>query len=172
MRRVFILDVVAPLIFYAIFVGSIYLLFAGHNQPGGGFVGGLVAGAAIALRYISGGLAEVRRISPFRPWTILGAGLVVASLVALVPLVFGGSVLESGYTSWDAPILGEVTLVSAVGFDLGVYFVVVGLVLMVFEAFGESFEHAVAAAVIRTSSDGRTASGDQPEDDDRAEEGR
>jgi multicomponent Na+:H+ antiporter subunit A len=139
-KRVFTLDVIAPLIFYAIFVGSIYLLFAGHNQPGGGFVGGLVAGAAIALRYIAGGLGEVRRISPFRPWTILGAGLVVASLVALTPVVLGAAALESAYTTLELPVLGELTVVSAAVFDTGVYLVVVGLVLMVFEAFGESFE--------------------------------
>jgi len=142
MRRVFTLDQITPPIFYAILVGSIYLLFAGHNQPGGGFVGGLVAGAAIALRYIAGGLGEVRRISPLRPWTILGGGLVMASVVALVPVVLGGAVLESAYTSVELPLLGELTLVSVALFDLGVYLVVVGLVLMVFEAFGESFERS------------------------------
>ena len=140
MRRVFILDQVAPVVFYAIVVGSIYLLFAGHNQPGGGFVGGLVAGAAIALRYVAGGLDEVRRISPLRPWTILGGGLFLSALVAVIPVVLGGEVLESAYTELDAPLLGELTLVSAAAFDLGVYLVVVGLVLMVFEAFGESFD--------------------------------
>ena len=49
------------LLFTVVMVGSLYLLFVGHNQPGGGFVGGIVAGAAIALRYISGGIGEVRR---------------------------------------------------------------------------------------------------------------
>ena len=44
-------------------VGSLWLLFAGHNQPGGGFVGGIVAGAAVSLRYVSGGLTDVRRLS-------------------------------------------------------------------------------------------------------------
>jgi multisubunit Na+/H+ antiporter MnhB subunit len=139
-KRIFTLDVVAPIIFYAILVGSIYLLFAGHNQPGGGFVGGLVAGAAVALRYIAGGLDEVRHISPFRPWTILGAGLVTAATVALVPVLLGDPVLDSAYVTLDLPLLGTVALVSAALFDLGVYLVVVGLVLMVFEAFGQSFD--------------------------------
>ena len=70
MRRLVTLDHTAPVIFYVIMTGSIYLLFAGHNQPGGGFVGGLVAGAAISLRYITGGIEEVRHISRLRPWTI------------------------------------------------------------------------------------------------------
>ena len=49
-------DVSVRIVFAAVMVGSIWLLFAGHNQPGGGFVGGIVAGAAIALRYVQGGL--------------------------------------------------------------------------------------------------------------------
>ena len=53
----------------------LYLLFSGHNQPGGGFVGGLVAGSAISLRYLAGGIEGVRSISRFQPWTILGTGL-------------------------------------------------------------------------------------------------
>ena len=59
-RRIVVVDVAVRLVFLAVMVGSIYLLFAGHNQPGGGFVGGLVAGAAIALRYVAGGIDEVR----------------------------------------------------------------------------------------------------------------
>ncbi len=67
-------------VFVVVMVGSLYLLFAGHNQPGGGFVGGIVAGAAIALRYISGGIAEVRKLSRGQPWLALGAGMLIASL--------------------------------------------------------------------------------------------
>ena len=61
-----------------VMVGSLYLLFAGHNQPGGGFVGGIVAGAAIALRYISGGIDEVRKLSRGQPWLVLGGGVLIA----------------------------------------------------------------------------------------------
>ncbi len=140
MRRLVTLDHTAPVIFYVIMTGSIYLLFAGHNQPGGGFVGGLVAGAAISLRYITGGIEEVRHISRLRPWTILGTGLLISASTALVPLMFGDDVLEGAYRSIQVPVVGEVSLVSAVGFDVGVYVGVVGLVFMVFEAFGDRFE--------------------------------
>ncbi len=139
MRRLATLDETVPLLFRVIMVGSIYLLFAGHNQPGGGFVGGLVAGAAISLRYIAGGIDEVRRISRWRPWTILGAGVIVAVSTALVPIAFGWSVLQAGYEPLDLPVLGKVSVSSALVFDIGVYLCVVGLVLMVFEAFGDRF---------------------------------
>jgi multicomponent Na+:H+ antiporter subunit A len=137
---VFGLDTAVSLIFYAIVVGSVYLLFAGHNQPGGGFVAGLVAGAAVALRYVAGGIDEVRRISPLKPWTILGTGVLVAAGTATVPIVLGDAVLDNAYLEVDLPLLGDVALASGTIFDLGVYFVVVGVLLMVVEAFGERFE--------------------------------
>jgi multisubunit Na+/H+ antiporter MnhB subunit len=118
-------------------MGSLWLLFAGHNQPGGGFVAGLLAGSAITLRYIAGGIAEVRARSRFRPWTVLGSGLLVAVVVAGFPLLGGGSVLDVASGSLDLPVIGDVHLSSALAFDVGVYLTVIGMVLMAFEAFGD-----------------------------------
>jgi multicomponent Na+:H+ antiporter subunit A len=139
-ERLVFLDVSVRLIFHAVMVGSLWLLFAGHNQPGGGFAGGLLAGSAISLRFIAGGIEEVRAHSRFRPWTILGGGLLLAGVTAAAPLVAGKEVLESAYLSRDLGFLGTVKVTSALPFDIGVYFVVVGLVLMVFEAFGDDPE--------------------------------
>jgi multicomponent Na+:H+ antiporter subunit A len=139
------LEQAARLIFHAALVGSVYLLFAGHNRPGGGFVGGLVAGAAIALRYLTGGIDAVRRISRFQPWTILGTGLALAAVVALVPVLRGDAVMSDLSWSFDAPLLGHIRASTTLAFDIGVYLVVVGMVFMVFEAFGD--EQATAADV-------------------------
>ena len=136
-REIDLVEPSALVIFYAVMVASVYLLFAGHNHPGGGFVGGLVAGGGIAVRYIVGGIDDVRRLARFRPWTILGAGLLVASATAAAPLVVGGAALESAKHELDAPVFGHLALSSVTVFDLGVYLAVVGLVLMVFEAFGD-----------------------------------
>jgi multicomponent Na+:H+ antiporter subunit A len=130
-------DVSVRIVFPVVMITSLWLLFAGHNQPGGGFVGGLLAGAALALRYIAGGIDDVRDHARFRPWTVLGVGLLIAAVVATIPLFLGDSVLEVGYVSLDLPVLGEVALSSALVFDTGVYLAVVGMVLMVFEAFGD-----------------------------------
>lgn len=137
MTRLVILDRSVRVIFHALLVGSIYLLFVGHNQPGGGFVGGLVAGSSVALRFIAGGIDEVRAVSRFRPWTILGAGLLLATVTAAAPLLLGHEVLEAGALAWDAPILGSIKATSSLCFDAGIYLLVVGLVLMVFESFGD-----------------------------------
>lgn len=137
MKRHVVVDLSVRVIFQAVLVGSIYLLFAGHNQPGGGFVGGLLAGAAVAMRYTAGGIAEVRSIARFKPWTILGAGLLLAGATASVPLLLGGEVLEAAKLEADLPLLGSVKATSSLPFDVGVYLLVIGLVLMVFEAFGD-----------------------------------
>jgi multicomponent Na+:H+ antiporter subunit A len=136
-RRSLILDTTVRLVFDAAFVLSIYLLFAGHNQPGGGFVGGLVAAAAIALRYIAGGPDDVRSVLRVRPWTLLSAGLALAAGAALAPLAFGDAPLDQHALEWHVEVLGTVKLTTATVFDTGVYLIVVGLVLMVFEGLGD-----------------------------------
>ena len=135
-----LVDASARLLYPSILVLSVYFLFAGHNQPGGGFVGGLTAGAAISLRYIAGGVAAVRKSFRLAPWTILGGGLTISALTALVPLATGNSLLEHAGIAWDLGPLGTMKATSALPFDIGVYLVVVGLVLMAYEAFGD--EHA------------------------------
>lgn len=137
MKRLVILDRSVRVLFHPVLIASLYLLFAGHNQPGGGFVGGLVAGAAVAMQYVAGGIDEVRRLSRFRPWTILGSGLLLAFSTATIPLLLGDEILEGALFEWEAPLLGSVKATSALPFDLGVYLLVVGLVLMIFEAFGD-----------------------------------
>jgi multicomponent Na+:H+ antiporter subunit A len=135
--RVVFLDVSAQIIFHAVLMGALWLLFAGHNQPGGGFVAGLLAGSAIALRYLAGGIAEVRALSRFAPWTVLGTGLVLSAGTALVPVLLDRPVLDVARRVVDVPLVGHVSLSSALLFDVGVFLVVVGMVLMVFEAFGD-----------------------------------
>ena len=138
MKRSVIVDTTARLVFHSALVLSIYLLLAGHNQPGGGFTGGLVAGAALAVHYVAGGIDDVRAGMPLRPWTVLGAGLALAATTAVVPLVVGGAALEGAYVEISLPAVGAAKLTSALSFEIGVYLVVLGLVAMIFEAFGEA----------------------------------
>jgi multicomponent Na+:H+ antiporter subunit A len=137
MRRLVFVDVSVRVMFLAVVLASLWLLFAGHNQPGGGFVGGLLAGSAIALRYIAGGIDEVRSLARVKPWIVLGTGLLVAGATAAFPLLRGGAVLDVASRSVTLPLLGTVHMSSALIFDIGVYLTVLGMVLMAFEAFGE-----------------------------------
>jgi multicomponent Na+:H+ antiporter subunit A len=136
-RRSIVVDTTARLISQTAMVLSLYLLFAGHNQPGGGFVGGLVAGAALAVHYVAGGIDDVRAVLRIRPWIVLGSGLVLAAGTALAPVVLGAAVLEGNLTTVTVPALGTAKITTALAFDAGVYAVMVGLAAMIFEGFGE-----------------------------------
>jgi multicomponent Na+:H+ antiporter subunit A len=131
-----ILDVCVRMVFHTALVFSVFLFFAGHNAPGGGFIGGLVAGAALVLRYVAGGAAEVRRTVPVAPHLLLGGGLALAVVTGAASLVAGGQFLESGVLTLDLPVLGTLKTTSALPFDAGVYLVVVGLVLALLRTLG------------------------------------
>ena len=137
-RRSLIFDTTTRLLFDATLVLSAYLLYAGHNQPGGGFVGGLVASAAVALRYIAGGIDEVRSLVNVQPWTFLAVGLALAVGTALVPLALGDGALNQDAYELQVQLLGKVKATTATAFDAGVYLIVIGLVLMIFEGLGDA----------------------------------
>ena len=137
MKRSVIVDVTARLILPSALLFALHLLLSGHDRPGGGFVGGLVAGATIALIYVAGGMDDVRSVLPLRPWTILGGGLVLAAGVATGPVLLGNPVMDAWKLYLSLPLLGEGKISSALVFDIGVAAVVVGTVFMVFEAFGD-----------------------------------
>jgi len=115
---------------------SLYLLFAGHNEPGGGFAGGLVAGTAVVVAWAAGGTSTVKRIIRVPPTTLLGAGLLVAGATGFTSLLLGAGFLESASAAVTVPLFGEVKVVSALAFDVGVYLVVVGVVHMIVLALG------------------------------------
>lgn len=135
--RSIILETSVHAIFPTALLFSVFLLFAGHNAPGGGFVGGLVAGAAVVLRYVEGGSDALRRTLPVAPTTMLGSGLAIALTTAVAPLLAGKELLESGKLSLEVPLVGTVKATSALPFDIGVYLVVLGLVLTVLRTLGE-----------------------------------
>ena len=140
LRRSVVLETAVRLVFHTVLVFSLYLLFAGHNQPGGGFVGGLVAGCSFVLRYIAGGRSALRAAVPVDPGVPLGLGLVLAAGTGIAALLAGGQFLQSGIASFDLPVLGVVKATSALAFDAGVYLVVIGLVLGVLRTLGAEAE--------------------------------
>lgn len=135
-RRSIILEVVVRLVFHALILLSFYLLLTGHNTPGGGFAGGLVAGLALVARYLAGGRDELGATVPIDAGRILGAGLGLAALTAIVPLAFGQSALASAWVDLDLGPFGSLPLVTSTLFDIGVYLVVFGLILDVLRSLG------------------------------------
>jgi multicomponent Na+:H+ antiporter subunit A len=153
MRRSLILDVIVRLVFHSALMLGLFLLFTGHNRPGGGFVGGLVAGCAISLRYVAGGIDEVADTLPVRPWTLLGSGLVLAVSTTLIPLAVGRSLMEHFKFDVDLGPLGVAHVNTALFFDIGVALVVIGMVLMLLVAFGERIPLFGAPWMLRARGD-------------------
>jgi multicomponent Na+:H+ antiporter subunit A len=139
-ERSIVLEVVVRLIFHAMIVVSVYVLFAGHNAPGGGFAGGLVAGLALVARYLAGGRMELGAATPVDAGKALGLGLLLATGTAAVPLLFGADALTS--TWWEADVwpFGHIEFVTSTIFDVGVYLVVIGLVLDVLRSLGAELD--------------------------------
>lgn len=122
---------VAPLVL----AFSVFLFLRGHNQPGGGFVGGLVAATAFALVLLVDGLETARRLLRLPPVSILAAGLLVALASGLPPLLAGRPYMTGTWLGFRLPVLGK--LGSPVVFDAGVYLVVLGVVLAILFALAE-----------------------------------
>ncbi|MEU3009671.1 Na+/H+ antiporter subunit A [Nocardia asteroides] len=135
-ERSMVLQITTRLIFPTIMVLSVYFFFSGHNAPGGGFAGGLIAGLALTLRYLAGGRYELGEALPVEAGHLLGAGLTLAAGTATASLLLGAPPLSSAIIEVTLPVLGHIKLVTAMFFDLGVYLVVVGLVLDVLRSLG------------------------------------
>lgn len=135
-NRSIILEVTARLVFHAVLIFSLYLLFAGHNEPGGGFAGGLVAGLALVVRYLAGGKFELAEAARFTPSGMLGTGMIMAVLTGVGGWIWGDTVFKSVYLEGDIPVLGHLSFGTSTFFDIGVYLIVVGLMLDILRSLG------------------------------------
>ncbi|HEY9314757.1 Na+/H+ antiporter subunit A [Williamsia sp.] len=135
-HRSMVLEATTRLIFPTMIVLSLYFFYAGHNAPGGGFAGGLTMGLALVLRYLAGGRYELGEAIPIDAGRILGIGLGLSVATAVASVFMGAPALSSATIEFTLPIFGDVKLVTALFFDLGVYFIVVGLVLDVLRSLG------------------------------------
>ena len=139
-RRSLLLEVVTRMIFHIIVVFSLYVLFVGHDEPGGGFAAGLIVGLALALRYIAGGAFELGEAAPWDPGILMGVGLFVSSATAVYGVLAGGAALQSTILKATVPLLGDLKFVTSSIFDIGVYLIVIGLVLDVLRSMGAELD--------------------------------
>ncbi|MCW5721263.1 MAG: Na(+)/H(+) antiporter subunit B [Devosia sp.] len=129
----------APLIVATMLVFSLYVCLRGHNEPGGGFIGGLIAAAAIAVFGMASGVEEVRRALRVDPMAIAGFGVVMAGASGLMSLFIEAPFMTS---IWLYLPLGDTTvpISTPLFFDLGVYCVVFGTLASVALALEASDE--------------------------------
>ena len=117
-------------------VVSFYLFMRGHNQPGGGFVAGLVMSVAFILQYMVAGTQWVEAQMSLRPMRWMGFGLLSATLTGLGALFAGYPFLTTHTWHLSLPLLGDIHIASALFFDVGVYAMVVGSTLLMLTALG------------------------------------
>jgi multicomponent Na+:H+ antiporter subunit B len=116
---------------------SIFVLLRGHNEPGGGFIGGLIAAAAFALNVIALDVRRTRRTLRADPRTLIAVGLLAAMASGIVGLLGGEPFMTGIWVTLQIPWLEESYISTPLLFDIGVYLVVLGVTLTIILSLAE-----------------------------------
>ncbi|MCF6343245.1 MAG: Na+/H+ antiporter subunit B [Devosiaceae bacterium] len=130
---------IAPILVAIMVVFSVFILLRGHNEPGGGFIGGLIAASAIAIYGIAAGVEEVRKALKFDPIAIAGFGVFIAGLAGLLSYFYQVPFLTGLWAYLDIGP-SKVALSTPLLFDIGVYFAVLGTIAAIALALEEDEE--------------------------------
>jgi multicomponent K+:H+ antiporter subunit A len=115
---------------------SIYFYLRGHNQPGGGFIAGLVFAIALILQYVAVGLQVAETQARLRYPLWIGWGLLFAGVTGLGSALVGFPFLTSTFKYFSFPLIGTVPIASAMFFDLGVFLAVIGGTMLALATIG------------------------------------
>jgi multicomponent Na+:H+ antiporter subunit B len=129
MTNSLILRTAARFLLVLLLVLSVFVLLRGHNEPGGGFIGGLLAAGGVAIYQLSCGTRLARRLLRIDPRAITGAGVLVALVAGFIGVAARGALLAGVWSAVEIPGVGK--LGTPLLFDIGVFLVVVGAVLTI-----------------------------------------
>jgi multisubunit Na+/H+ antiporter MnhB subunit len=132
-----ILQTAARLLMPLLLLFAVFLLLRGHDQPGGGFVGGLVVASSFVLYSIAFGVDAARRALLIKPSTLLGSGLLVA-LASGIPGVIDGRPFMSALWTTFGTGSAAVAVGTPLIFDIGVFLTVIGVVLTIVFTLAET----------------------------------
>jgi multicomponent K+:H+ antiporter subunit A len=125
-----LLTVVTRVLLPLSLVVGIYILLRGHNMPGGGFIAGLIVAIALLMQYLASGYVWAHRRARMDAHGMIGGGVALAGVAGLASLLFGRPFLTSTFGYFHIPLFGEIELASAMAFDIGVFFAVVGTCIL------------------------------------------
>lgn len=132
-----ILKTATKVLLFIIMTFSIYILFSGHNNPGGGFIAGLITASAILLLYVAFDVETAQEIIAI-DFKIVGAtGLGMALFTGIGAVIFNAPFLTQVYEYIDIPIMGNIGIGSSLVFDLGVYLAVIGTTVTIIQSISE-----------------------------------
>ncbi|ADC50692.1 Mrp complex subunit B, sodium/proton antiporter subunit [Alkalihalophilus pseudofirmus OF4] len=132
-----LLHTLTRVVTFIILAFSVYLFFAGHNNPGGGFIGGLMTASALLLMYLGFDMRSIKKAIPFDFTKMIAFGLLIAIFTGFGGLLVGDPYLTQYFEYYQIPILGETELTTALPFDLGIYLVVIGIALTIILTIAE-----------------------------------
>ena len=121
-----ILQISVKVLFPLIIIASVLSLFRGHHEPGGGFIGGLVAASAFTLLTLAMGSKNTESRMRIKPMMLMTMGLIVAFLSAVLPVFLGYGFMEGLWLEFYLPVIGRPG--TPLLFDVGVYLVVIGVI--------------------------------------------
>ena len=125
-----ILRTTSRVLMTVLLVVSVIVLLRGHNEPGGGFIGGLLAAGGFAIYGLAHGSAAVRRLIRVDPRSVVATGILAALLASVAGPLVGEPLLTGLWAPFTVPVIGKLSTVLL--FDVGVHLAVVGSVLLIF----------------------------------------
>ncbi len=132
-----ILNRIARVVIHILLIFSIFLLLKGHNEPGGGFIAGLMASVSIVLIYLAYDIETVKKFMPVSYPAMIALGLFFAAGMGLGGIMLGYPFLTQTFDYFQIPLVGEIELATALIFDIGVFLTVVGATLLIISSIGE-----------------------------------
>ncbi len=140
--KMLVLSTSSRYIFPLLIIFALLVAYRGHNFPGGGFIGGLIAASAYILIALGEGVAAARKTLKVDPFYLIAFGLTLAVTSPLIPLLMGKQFMTGTWLPGiPVPVIGEQAFGTPVMFDIGVFFVVVGFSLVtIFSLFEEEDE--------------------------------
>lgn len=124
-----ILSVGIKILFPLFIFFSLFMLFRGHNEPGGGFIGGLIGSTAFVFYTIAFGTRSARALLPFDPVVFIALGLLVALIAGLSGIIAGEQFFSALWPGFSIPFIGKPG--TPIVFDIGVYILVLGIILKI-----------------------------------------
>jgi multicomponent Na+:H+ antiporter subunit B len=121
-------------------VFSVFILLRGHSYPGGGFIAGLMAGSALVLDGISNDVSEIQQRMVLKPRLLIAIGLLCVFLSGSIGLLISNTLLLGIWMNFKLPWLGSIKIGTPLLFDVGVYFVVTGILVMIMFSIVEELE--------------------------------
>ena len=132
-----ILQTVTKVVVFIILTFGVELFLSGHNNPGGGFIGGLVLSSALVLLYLVFDIETVHKGIPVDFKKVAAVGVLFAVGTGIGAVLFGASFLTQTFGYFNLPVFGETELATVILFEVGVALTVVGTVVTIILSISE-----------------------------------